>query len=140
MAYTVTIDQSAGRGTVRFTESVNGEALVASLLDLYGHALWRRGYDALWDWTSITELLLDVDDLKGLVALDHDLDDIAGPGRDALVARREIDRLMGALHVALSRDSPRSVRLFHTTAAAAAWLDTPTLSAQALVPPRDKAA
>ncbi len=140
MAYTVTLDPPTGRALVRFTGTVDGEALVTSLVALYGHPLWRRGYDAVWDLTDVSELLLDVDDLKELVALDTDFDDLAGPGRDALVAKREIDLLMGALHVALSRDSPRSVRLFHTADEAAAWLDTPALSAQKTPPPREAAA
>lgn len=140
MAFSITVDPTAGRAVVCFSGTVDGESLVTTLLELYGHSLWRRGYDALWDFTGITQLLLDVDDLKSLVALDHELDDVAGPGRDALAARREIDQFMGALHVALSRNSPRTVRLFHSPAEAAAWLDTQTLSAQGATPPRDKAA
>ena len=122
MAHTHRIDAAQRLARLTFTDTVTGPDLVDALFALYEDRAWEAGYDAIWDFRAITELLLEEGDLKSLVALDHELDDVAGHGRDVVVVTRERVVFVGKLFVRLSRDTPRPNHLVSTMDEALAWL------------------
>lgn len=123
MAHTHRIDTSRRVATLTFTGTVTGHDLVSALFALYEDPAWAPGYDAIWDFRVITELLLEEGDLKNLVALDHELDDVAGHGRDVVVVSRELDLFVGKLFLRLSKDTPRPNHLVTTMDEALVWLN-----------------
>jgi len=122
MAYTYRIDPAERLAHLTFTETVTGPELGEPLFSVYQDAGWQAGYDTIWDFRAITQLLLDEGDLEELVSMDLDLDEIAGNGSDAIVMVREQDHFIGKLFLHLAKSTPRPNYLCCTLEEARTWL------------------
>jgi len=122
MAYTYCIAPADRLAHLTFTGTVTGHELGRALTALYEDLDWRAGYNTLWDFRAIRQLLLDPRDFQALARLDFAFMDRAGAGRDALLAARSLDLAMGRLFIHAARNAPRPSALFDAEPDARAWL------------------
>ena len=107
---------------VVFTGSVTGADMLAVSDRLTDDPAWLPAYDAIWDLGSVHELLLSEHELKAMVAVNFEAPAMAGPGRDVIVASRDLDRMLGELFLHLVRAAPRPHVMVRTRAEACAYL------------------
>ena len=127
MAYTYRISDDDRLAHLTFTGTVNGPDLVHALTDLYADPAWQAGYNTIWDFRAISQLLLEEGDFKLLVGLDFEFMHLAGNGCDAIVVARDLDRFMGKLFLYLARNAPRRTALFDRMEDARQWLGLPAV-------------
>jgi hypothetical protein len=122
VAFRYRFDPDRSAVLLTFTGSVSGDELARATRAIYADDGWRFGLDAIWDFTRITELVLEWEDLQRLVDLDREHADVAGPGHDVLVVARSLDEVIGEAYTYLSRSGPRQSSLCHSIAEAWAVL------------------
>ena len=96
--------------------TVTGAELADATRTLYRDAAWGTGFDVVWDFRGLTELLIEVDDMQALVDLDNDeqFRALATGGRDVFVVARDLDYAMGRVYAAFAREGPRQSHLVRT--------------------------
>jgi hypothetical protein len=125
MAHTYHISDDEPLAHLTFTGTVTGPGLVHALTDLYADPAWRGGYNTIWDFRAIRQLLLEEKDFKALIGLDFAFMHHAGDGCDAIVVARDLDRFMARLFLHHTRHAPRRTALFDTLEEARRWLGLP---------------
>jgi hypothetical protein len=118
VAHHYRIDQSQRLATLTFGGSVSGTELAQATRTLYEDPMWAAGFDAIWDFRSIEELLLEKDDIRSLVELDASYADLAAGGRDIFIVARALDYAMGRIYAHFAKDGPRQSQMVRSPAEA----------------------
>ncbi len=105
--------------TFHVSGSVDSTLLKRIADELTSDPQWKDSFDRLWDWREITELLLQLDDVKTFVEEVRQSWEAAP--RVVIVARREIDLTIARLIKAMMRE--RLVEVFSDIEMARAYLD-----------------
>ena len=126
-------------GVIRFTGLVDGADLLHAMRALYLDPVWEPSFSAVWDFREVGQLILFPSDITDLLALFEELKPrLDSVGRTAVLARRQIDRIMSRLILRQrERHIVRATKLFFTNRPyrsgvtewvdehAAAWLSVP---------------
>ena len=107
MAHQYRIDGEQRLALVTVSGSISGTQLARLTRTLYEEPAWEAGYDAIWDFTGITELLLEKNDITDLIDVDQEYAHISAGGRDVFIVSRDLDYAMGRIHSAFARKGPR---------------------------------
>ena len=127
MAYAYAIDKELRLGAVRFAGRVTGGEVAEAALLLFQHPDWQAGFCEMWDARATTELLVSLEEVRRVAAIEQDHLAEIGMGRVAIVVKRDLEYYLGRLYVAFVRDTQRPVRLFRSLAEAQRWLGLPSL-------------
>ena len=127
MAYTYLVDGERKLGAVRFEGQVTGDEVAEVSCLLFRHADWQAGFCELWDARGITELVVTLEEVRRVAAIEQDHLAEIGTGRVAIVVARELDYFLGRLYIAFVRGTQRPVRLFRSIDEAQQWLGLSSL-------------
>ncbi|HTV01955.1 MAG TPA: hypothetical protein VMF13_15510 [Luteitalea sp.] len=116
MAFTYHIDPVRRVAMATVSGTVTGAELADATRTIYRDAAWGTGFDVMWDFRGLTELLIERDDMQALVDLDNDdqFRTLAAGGRDVFIVARELDYAMGRVYAAFAREGPRQSHLVRT--------------------------
>src|SRR3989442_8344668 len=107
MAFEYKINPERKVALLTFCGSITGAELAEATKALYHDEAWQYGFNPIWDFSRITELLLVFSDFHGLVAIDQEYAEIAGPGLDEFIVARQFDYAVGQTHMVLVKKRPR---------------------------------
>ena len=107
MIFCYDIDSTRRYARVELSGSVHGSDIAETLRALYRDSRWRPGFDTVWDSSSTTELIIDMDDLAYLAGLQIEYQQISGRGRDVILAVRPIDSAMAQIYAFHAKGGPR---------------------------------
>ena len=105
------IDQSKRLVTVQLSGPVRGTLIAATFEAIYRDPACGRGFDILWDGSTITELLFERADLPSFVRLNQEYGDIASSGRDIIFVERSLDKAMADMYAVMMREQHRAVHV-----------------------------
>lgn len=125
MAYQITFDPALRRATSRLRGVVTGAEFGEAMRALYLADDWAPAWNALWDFTAVTELVVDPADVEAILAVTQACEHRLGSGRTAFVLRDDMHRVVAALLLHRTRGIPRERRLCSSLIEAQAWLDAP---------------
>lgn len=99
--------------TVRFTGTLDVTGIVAAMQALYEADAWAPGFSVLWDYRSVTEVILLPDDLKHVVDFGMANQARGGPGVDVnlINGRNDLHVLISRVFVVYRRHRPGTVRI-----------------------------
>ena len=103
MAYVYIVDGERRLGAVRFEGQVTGGEVAEVSCLLFRHADWQAGFCELWDARDITELVVTLEEVRRVAAIEKDHLAEIGMGRVAIVVARELDYYLGRLYIAFVR-------------------------------------
>ena len=127
MAYMYVVDPASRLGAVRLEGQVTGDQVAEVSLLLFRHPDWQPGFCELWDARGITELLVTLEEVRRVAAIEKEHLQRMGMGRVAIVVARDIEYYIGRLYTAFVRDTERPVRLFKSIDKAQHWLGLSSL-------------
>src|SRR5438876_7216666 len=128
MAFEYKINPERKVALLTFSGSITGAELAEATKALYHDEAWQYGFNAIWDFSQITELLLEFSDFQGLAALDREYVEIAGPGLDVFIVVRQWDHAMRQTHMVLAKQAPRQSHVRHSLSEAWALLGQESLA------------
>lgn len=132
------IDENVGIAVV----CVHGRITGMEAADIYRRYLddpaWIPTYQVFWEIRGITEAVIDQPDVHTLARITREFADRIGPGRTAMLARREIDFLSVDSYSHLiarlaMRNPEREVKAFSSIMLAAEWLGLPADDLERLI-------
>jgi hypothetical protein len=123
MAFSYRIDPTNRRALGTLWGTVRGADIANAVRAIYEDPSWQPGFDTLWDSTGITQLLLERDDLPGVVAVQREMGLRAGQGREVIVVSRSLDDVMARMYAVMMRNEAREVRVFRSLAEATQFLN-----------------
>lgn len=124
MPFTIAIDREHGLARVRFEGTTTGRDIIAATDALVAHPDYDASFDQLWVLTDVSQLIVEPDEMKALVANDQALVESGAMGRVrvGIVVIGELRQLFIHLYEYQMRASGQEIRLFDTEGAAMAWL------------------
>ena len=134
MAYTYLVDQERRLGAVRLEGQVTGKEVAEVSFLLFQHPDWQPGFCELWDARGITELLVTLEEVRRVAAIEKEHLGEIGMGRVAIVVARDLEYYLGRLYTAFVQDTERPVRLFKSIDKARHWLGLSSLPPLVMVP------
>jgi hypothetical protein len=91
--------------------SVPGTRIAATIAAIYGDAACGPGFDILWNFSTITELMFERDDLPSFVRLNKEFAHLSQSGRDIIFVTRTLDREMADMYAVMMRAQRRAVHV-----------------------------
>ena len=79
MPYAVCVDPESRLGMVCLSGRVTGGDLIAANEVLYGDAAWSPGFDELWDCRAVEEMVVEIEHMRAIVAMESAAESPAGP-------------------------------------------------------------
>ena len=67
MPFTVHVHPALRLATLRFSEKLDGDRLLRALEACYAQPLWQPGFNTLWDYRRVTEVVLEPGDMQRVV-------------------------------------------------------------------------
>jgi hypothetical protein len=126
MPITFTIDEEAGRVTLRFLGTVTDRDLFTTFEELYGDPRHRIGMPELTDCRDVERVEITAEGLRGLAtATQASLDPAREPWKVAVVAPADLVFGLGRMYELLREGSPEQVQVFRDITAAERWLSVP---------------
>lgn len=122
MRYHVAVLPEHRIGTVRLAGAIDGNVICKALEALYTHSAWRPGFSDLWDGLGIQALAVRPAGADRLVARLIELTAHVGPGRTAIVTRRELDAAFVRMVCARTPRLPRARQIFRSLPRAIGWV------------------
>jgi hypothetical protein len=110
-AYPYTIDSSRRLVTATMSGSVPGTRIAATIGAIYGDPACGPGFDILWDFSTITELMFERDDLPSFVRLSQEFAPLSQFGRDIILVTRTLDKEMAGMYAVMMRAQSRAVHI-----------------------------
>ena len=86
MAYKCVVRDDLQIGVVTLSGVVTGDTFLKALEALYGAADWVPGYNTIWDYRSVAELVVAPDEADQILARLSDFSSAIGGGRAVAVA------------------------------------------------------
>ena len=123
MAFTLHIDRATRRALGVLSGSVTGHEFAEAMDALYHDPAWSPGFEVLWDFTAVRELLVDRQGVETIVAAARACRPRMGVGRTAIAIPNEMHQTIASLVVYKTRGEGRDRRIFDTRATADAWLN-----------------
>jgi hypothetical protein len=110
-AYPYTIDSSKRLVIATMSGSVPGTRIAATIAAIYGDPICGPGFDILWDFSTITELMFERDDLPSFVRLSQEFSPLSQSGRDIILVTRTLDKEMAEMYAVMMRAQHRAVHV-----------------------------
>src|ERR1700730_8811950 len=110
-AYPFHIDTSKRLVTATMSGSVPGTRIAATIAAIYGHPACGPGFDILWDFSTISELMFERDDLPSFVRLSQEFSHLSQSGRDIIFVTRTLDKNMAEMYAVMMRGQRRAVHI-----------------------------
>jgi hypothetical protein len=110
-AYPFRIDTSKRLVTVTMSGSVPGTRIAATIAAIYGDPACGPGFDIVWDFSTITELMFERDDLASFVRLSQEFSQLSQCGRDIILVTRKLDKDMAEMYAVMMRAQRRTVHI-----------------------------
>jgi hypothetical protein len=131
MDHSYRIDVQHSLALVRFGTSVTGLDIVALLEKVLGDPKWKPGYARLWDGRRVRHLDVQPQEITAHGEFLDGMRKIAGDGKSAIVASRDIDLMAAKLYrERVQRLLGVDVRVFDNMNDAVAFLDVPAESCE----------
>lgn len=111
MAVPYSIDGKRRYAQAVLSGIVTGQDIARTIEAIYDSPDWRPGFDIIWNFAGVTDLVFDTDDLESLVALRRARADAGGAGRDIIVIKRILDDALARLYAAMTKNERRRTRL-----------------------------
>jgi hypothetical protein len=92
------IDTEIGLAVVRFSPAVRGSDVISMLNAVLGDPEWKPGFSRLWDGRDVKHLDVQPHEIEEHSAFLDSMRTIAGKGKSAIVAFRDIDHLTAQLY------------------------------------------
>lgn len=126
MAFIYRICPEHALAHIRFTGVVTGADAAQAAPAVFDDPAWTPGATLIWDCRSVAQLDLGLLDIGRMVALGARLWQQRGPGRDAILVRRDSMEEIARLFAWRTRGRPgQRTRVFRDDAEAEAWLELP---------------
>jgi hypothetical protein len=109
--YPFRIDMSKRQVTATMSGSVPGTRIAATIAAIYGDPACGPGFDILWDFSTITELMFERDDLPSFVRLSQEFSHLSESGRDIILVTRTLDKEMAQMYAVMMRAQRRTVHI-----------------------------
>jgi hypothetical protein len=90
---------------------VPGARIAATIAAIYGDPACGPGFDILWDFSTITELMFERDDLPSFVRLNKEFSHLSQFGRDIILVTRTLDKEMAEMYAVMMRAQRRAVHV-----------------------------
>jgi hypothetical protein len=110
-AYPYRIDPSRRLVTATMSGSVPGTRIAATIAAIYGDPACGPGFDILWDFSTITALMFERDDLPSFVRLNQESSHLSQSGRDIILVTRRLDKDMADMYAVMMRAQRRAVHV-----------------------------
>jgi hypothetical protein len=110
-AYPYRIDTSKRLVTATMFGSVPGTRIAATIAAIYGDPACGQAFDILWDFSTITELIFERDDLPSFVRLSRQFSHLSQSGRDIILVTRKLDKEMAEMYAVMMRAQRRAVHI-----------------------------
>ena len=85
--------------------------IAATFATIYRDPAYEPGFDIFWDTSTITELILERDDLPSFVRLNEEFSTLASSGRDIILVARSLDQAIGDMYAVMMRTQRRTVHV-----------------------------
>jgi hypothetical protein len=110
-AYPFIIDSAKRLVTATMSGSVPGTRIAATIAAIYTDPACGPGFDILWDFSTITELMFERDDLPSFVRLSQEFSRLSESGRDIILVTRTLDKEMAEMYAVMMRAQRRAVHV-----------------------------
>jgi hypothetical protein len=126
MSYSYRIFPTLNLVCVAAADRVTGEEVIAESTRMFEDPDWTSGISRqLCDYRGVTGVVVTLDDVKNIMALERRFDHKIGAGRQALVVSSELHESLCMLYAAMCRlrRRPQEVRVFRAMDEALAWIE-----------------
>lgn len=124
MPYEVFILPERRLGVVRLFGAVTGDTIVQAIRELCASEEWTPGYNTLWDWRAMRELMVSPAEATDILEQVRRVERRIGSGRTAIVVRDETDYALAQMLILKADTERRERKVFYSIDEVRGWIET----------------